>query len=232
MVNRYSISVNAGAIADRFSIEQPEHYTPRYNASPSQLLPVITSSGRQGLSWFYWGRPPQFAHNKALGEKIINQRVDDLLEKSNLKRTLLKNRCVIPADGWYAWKKIGKKTLVPHRFTCIDQPIFSIAGVWEEFEDENETMVHTFRMLTVASNESVGLVTDNMPVILNKKQEDVWRTHESDEKELVSILTPYAASLINSYTVSPRINDPQNEHASLLLPAPSSDQFGNLTLFD
>lgn len=232
MVNRYSISATAKTVAERFSIEHPEHYTPRYNASPSQLLPVITASGRQGLSWFYWGRPPQFAHNKALGEKIINQHANDLAEKSNLKRTLLKNRCIVPADGWYAWKKIGKKTLVPHRFIATDQSIFSFAGVWEEFEDETESMVHTFRILTVGANESVASITDSMPVILTKSQEDLWLHKESDEKELLGILKSYPAMNISAYTVSPRINDPQNEHSSLLLPAPSADQFGNLTLFD
>src|SRR5678816_494226 len=121
MFDRYSLTATSKQVAERFSVEVHESYKPRYNASPSQLLPVITSSGRKGLSWFYWGRPPQFAHNKTLGERIINQSVSSLLEKTNLKRTLLKDRCIIPADGWYAWKRIGKKTMVPHRLIAADQ---------------------------------------------------------------------------------------------------------------
>jgi len=232
MVNRYSLTAPTDLVTTRFSIEAPAHYTPRYNASPSQLLPVITSSGKEGLSWFYWGRPPQFAHNKTLGEKIINQSVETLLEKPTLKRTVLRNRCIIPADGWYAWKKIGKKTLVPHRITLIDQPLFSFAGVWEEFEDEKGEMVHTFMMITTAANEIVSTTSERMPVIFDKQMEDDWLEKNTSETTLLDLLKPYPASKINIYTVSPRINDATNEHPSLILPAPSSDQYGNLTLFD
>jgi putative SOS response-associated peptidase YedK len=232
MINRYSITANAELVASRFSIEVTNHYQPRYNASPSQLLPVITSSGRQGISWFYWGRPPQFAHNKPLGEKSINQSVETLQEKPTLKKTVLRNRCIIPADGWYAWKKIGKKTQVPHRFVATDQNLFSFAGVWEEFEDEGGEMLHTFMILTLQANETVSTIAERMPVIFNKKMEDVWLDKTASEKELAELLIPYSDSKISAYTVSPRINDPENEHASLILPAPSSDQHGNLTLFD
>lgn len=231
MINRYSITAAADQVATRFSVEQSSNYTPRYNASPSQLLPVITSSGRAGLSWFYWGRPPQFAHNKPLGEKSINLSIETLQERPVLKRTVLKNRCIIPADGWYAWKKIGKKTMVPHRFVLIDQNVFSFAGVWEEFEDDNGEKVHTFMIVTTQANEFVSPIAERMPVILDKKMEDVWLQNNATEKELLEVLIPYAASKISVYTVSPRINDPANEHPALILPTPSSDQYGNLTLF-
>src|SRR5687767_2001843 len=105
MVDRYSLTASADSVAKRFSIEVTEPYKSRYNICPSQLLPVITNTGPQGFSWFYWGRPPQFAHNKNLAERIINLHTEALLEKPTLKKTVLKYRCIIPADGWYAWKK-------------------------------------------------------------------------------------------------------------------------------
>jgi putative SOS response-associated peptidase YedK len=231
MINRYSITAEAFLMKERFAVEVPTAYKPRFNASPAQLLPVITASGREGVSWFYWGRPPQFAHNKPLGEKSINVSVETLAEKPVLKRTVLKNRCIVPADGWYAWKKIGKKTLVPHRFILTDQPVFSMAGVWEEFEDDKGERIHTFMVLTAQSNEFVAEIDDRMPVLLDRAKEEVWLQQASTEKELLDVLTPYPATSMSVYTVSPRINDPANEHPALILPTPSSDQFGNLTLF-
>jgi putative SOS response-associated peptidase YedK len=87
-------------------------------------------------------------------------------------------------------------------------------------------------ILTLQANETVSTIAERMPVIFNKKMEDVWLDKTASEKELAELLIPYSDSKISAYTVSPRINDPENEHASLILPAPSSDQHGNLTLFD
>jgi putative SOS response-associated peptidase YedK len=232
MVDRYSLTASAGSVAKRFSIEVPEFYKSRYNISPSQLLPVITNSGPQGLSWFYWGRPPQFAHNKNLAERIINLPVETLREKPTLKKTLLRHRCIIPADGWYAWKRIGKKTLIPHRFTLTDQEVFSFAGISEEFEDETGNIVHTFTLLTVLANELVATASERMPVILTTEQEAIWLSNKAPESELINVLTNYPTSKTTVYTVSPGISNPQNDYPSIILPAPAADQHGNLTLFD
>jgi len=232
MVDRYSLTASARMVAERFSVEVPEFYKPHYNISPSQLLPVITSSGRQGLSWFYWGRPPEFARNKNLAERIINLPVETLREKSTLKKTLLKHRCIIPADGLYGWKRIGKKTLIPHRFTLTDQAVFSFAGLSEEFEDESGTMVHTFTLITTLANELVSTAAERMPVIFDKAQENIWLSNTTPETELINVLVSYPSSKMSVYTVSPGISNPKNDYPSIILPAPAADQHGNLTLFD
>lgn len=232
MVDRYSLTASASMVAERFSVEVPEFYKPRYNAAPSQLLPVITSSGRQGLSWFYWGRPPQFARNKNLGERIINLSVETLREKPVLKKALIRHRCIIPADGLYGWKKIGKRTSIPHRFTVTDQELFSFAGLWEEFEDENDTVLQTFTLITTTANDLVSMATERMPVILDKTREETWLSENVSETELLHVLESYPSSKMSVYTVSAQISNPENDYPSIILPAPASDQHGNLTLFD
>lgn len=232
MVDRYSLTTPAALLAERFSVEVSDHYKPRYNAAPTQLLPVITSSGSSGISWFYWGRPPHFAKNKNLAEKIINLSAETLLERPVLKKTLMQNRCVIPADGFYVWKKVGKKTAIPHRVTEAGQKLFSFAGLWEEFEDEDGSMVHAFTIITIKSNELVLTLNERMPVIFDKVQEQLWLSMNSSEIELTNILKAYPANKMGIYTVSSLINNPTTDHPSLILPAPASDQHGNLTLFD
>jgi putative SOS response-associated peptidase YedK len=232
MVDRYSLTASAKTLADRFVVEVPEFYKPRFNIAPAQLLPVITSSGRQGLSWFYWGRPPQYARNKNLSEKIINLSVETLKEKPVLKKALLKNRCIIPADSLYGWKKLGKKTSIPHRFTVLDQEVFSFGGIWEEFEDEGGTILHTFSILTTEANELLAAAGEQMPVIFTKDQEEIWLSANATESALMNILVAYPAEKMTVYTVSPGISDPKNDFPSIIIPAPATDQHGNLTLFD
>lgn len=144
----------------------------------------------------------------------------------------MQTRCIIPADGFYVWKKVGKKTAIPYRVTEASHKPFSFAGLWEEFEDEDGSMVHAFTLLTVESNELIHPLNDKMPVIFDKAQETVWLNANSSETDLISILKTFPAGKLGIYTVSSLINDPEKDHPSLILPAPASDQHGNLTLFD
>lgn len=231
MIERYSITASAPVLSERFKADVPGFYKPRYNAAPTQLLPVITGSSPGGLSLFYWGRPPKTAGNKPLIEKIINLKLESLLEKPVLQKALMKNRCIIPADGFYCWKKLGKKTIIPHR--CVtDQPVFSLAGLWEEFEDDDGSMLHTFSLITTVSNALVSPVSHRMPVILDAASEKIWLNPSSDEVMLLGQLLTYPTEKMSMYTVSPRILDMRIDAPSLITPSPPADQHGNLTLFD
>jgi putative SOS response-associated peptidase YedK len=232
MIDRYTITATPEVIADRFSVEVPDFYKPKYNAAPTQLLPVITSSAPQGLSNFYWGTSPEWSKNKTLSEKIINVRAEVIHEKPAIKRAMLRTRCIVPADGFYAWKKAGKKSLIPYRFVFRTQEVFSFAAIWEEFEDTDGNEHQTFTIITVASNELVSTIYDRMPAILDRTTESIWLNKESSEADLMNALQPYAASKMNLYSISPRISDIHVDLPSMILPTPPADQFGNLTLFD
>ncbi|CAN5227803.1 SOS response-associated peptidase [soil metagenome] len=230
MINRYSLTATADMVARRFLVDVPEGYQSQFNAAPSHLLPVITQDSPQGISFFYWGTSPAWANKKPLGEKIINTRVELLAEKSVLRKKLIEKRCILPADGFYQWKKAGKKTSIPYRFTLKDKDLFSIAGLWEEYDDEAGNMFHTFTMITAESNQFVLPVAERMPVILNPASEKLWLA-SWDEKELHNILAE-PSPVLEFYSVSPLVNNPEKNDRLVIIPAPPADQFGNLTLFD
>jgi putative SOS response-associated peptidase YedK len=231
MSSAYSISASTAEVTGRFGIAESPAYQPNFNARPSQLLPVITNTGRQGLSFFYWGTSPAWAKNKPIGEKIIHLQAEVLADKPVYRRKLAERRCLVPADGFYGWKHVGKKTMVPHRFILQSKSLFAMAGIWEEYEDENGEQLHTFMIITCAANDLVIPIQERMPVILPREAEDSWLT-PSSSMDLITLLKPYDASLMDAYTVTPRINSPEANDVSLLIPTPPSDQFGNLTLFD
>lgn len=232
MIDRYSITASSAKLAERFSADVPDFYKPRYNASPTQLLPVIMANAAKGISTFYWGTSPEWAKNKTLSEKIINVRAETIPEKPALMRALMKTRCLVPADGFYSWKKTGKKTFIPYRFIATDQEVFSFAGLWEEYEDTDGNEFHTFSIITTEANSLVRTVQERMPVMLDKKGEAVWLNSESTESDLLNILIAYPADKMNHYSISPRIHDTGFDVPSLIAPAPPADQHGNLTLFD
>lgn len=232
MIDRFSIGVPASVLAERFKAEEPTAHIAKYNGAPSQLFPVITSESPQGFSYFYWGLSPAWAKNKALAERIINTQAELIAEKATLRKTLKKNRCLIPSDGFYAWKKVGKKTFVPWRFVLPSKEVFSIAGLWEEYDDEEGDSFHTFTIITTPADGLVLTVNERMPWILTKEQEAIWLKKESEEAELLSLMSSSKNPVMDGFTVSPQLNSIQYDKPLLILPTPAADQFGNLTLFD
>lgn len=232
MIDRYSITATAAQISERFSVDVPQFYKEHYNASPTQLLPIITSGSPEGVSLFYWGTAPDWAKNKTLSEKLINLRAEHFPEKPTLKKSLRTHRCIIPADGFYGWKKVGRKTSIPYRFVVGGQGIFSFPGLWEEFEDTEGVQMQTFAIITIPANNVVNAVQERMPVILTRETEKLWLDKNSTEDKLLPVFSLNNTTELSYYPVSPRISQVEIDAPSLIVPTPPADQFGNLTLFD
>lgn len=230
MVERFSIGVTAGALASRYQVDATG-FLPIYNGAPTRLFPVLTSDSPQGFSFFYWGVAPQWAKNKSIAERLINTRVEQLTERPVLKKTLKKYRCLVPSDGFYAWKKIGKKTSIPWRIFPQKKSIISIAAVWEEYDDEGGNIFHTFSLFTRPATGFVAGIIERMPCFLDQEHEAAWLTKDTTEENLLKILATNAAEEFDGFTVSPQLNHVGFDKPSLHLPMPAADQFGNLTLF-
>jgi putative SOS response-associated peptidase YedK len=232
MIERYSIGVTSKQLAARYGKDEPAAHEARYNAAPSQLLPLITHESPQGFSFFYWGQPPGWSKNKAPAEKTINTRIEQLVEKPLFRKNLVQHRCLVPSDGFFAWKKVGKKTLIPWRFAFKDKRIYSMAGLWEEYEDAENQLHHTFTIVTIPPNNFVSTVCDRMPAIVEADNEKQWLDKGMTDEELISLLGTMSNDSLDGFAVSPQLNTVSFDRPSLILPVPPADQFGNLTLFD
>ena len=230
MITRYSLTATADVLQAKYKAEVPERYKPIYNAAPTHLLPVITHDSQKGFSFFYWGAPPEWARNKALGEKIINVRTETLAEKTALRKKLLAHRCIVPADGFYEWKRIGKKTNIPYRFTLADKELFAIAGMWEEYENEAGETNHTFTILTVPASAADSAIAARIPFVLSPESVHDW-LNASQEDVIMKILSNPVTGF-EHYSVSSLINSPDRNDKLAIMPSPPADQYGNLTLFD
>ncbi len=231
MCGRYSLNKSKLELEERFQAELLGDFKPRFNIAPTQLLPVLTSDSPKGFSYFYWGITPDFAKNKPVSQKLINARSESVHQKVSFKSSFEKRRCLIPADGFFEWKRIGKKTKTPYRFTLSDESLFAFAGIWEEFENDRGETNHTFLILTTEPNRIIKDIHERMPVILRKEDEKKWLDPYTTEAELINMLKPYTAEEMSSYTVSPLVNQVSNDTSAVLRKTSPMDQFGNYTLF-
>ncbi len=232
MSSRYTLGKTAEEVSKRFKVDVTDSFEQRFNIAPTQLVPVITSDSPKGFSFFYWGLITKWANNKSLSEKLYITREEQISEKSSARTALLERRCIIPADGFYLWKKISKKSLVPYYYFEKQHQPFSMVGLWEEFEDDEGEQMHSFTLITCAANQLVAESSDRMPVILDKAKEAAWLDKSTPFDDLLSMLSPFPALQMQRHAVSSKVNNEKNEGPELIIPAAPSDQFGNYTLFD
>jgi len=232
MFDRYSISSRIVEIQKLLTFESVEEIKPIYNAAPTKLLPVITNESPRGISFFYWGLPPNWSKNRAVSKKLIQADIEQLNSKTSYRNALKKRRCLVPADGIYLWKKVSKKGKVPYRFIQKNQKPFFMPGLWDEFEDDQGKLVHTFLIITSYPVEAFKIFDFEIPVILKDTNLTAWIDDSRSTEDLKQMLLNGSEDEMNTYPVSSNISKLNYDEPDLIEPSSPVDQFGNYSLFD
>src|SRR4051812_22981251 len=197
---------------------------PNYNVAPTtDVFAVLVDGGVRRLETLHWGLVPHWAKDPSAGNRMINARAESLAEKSAYKSLFRKRRCIIPADGFYEWKKVpGQKAKQPMFIRRTDGEPLAFAGlwsVWRSKEDPGQEL-HSCTIITGEPNEKVAEIHDRMPVILPPSAWETWLSPEVDDVDLLGrLLVPAPSSLLELYPVSTAVNDVRNEGPQLIEPA-------------
>jgi putative SOS response-associated peptidase YedK len=214
MCGRYSFAVEDALILERFGVRvRTAIYISRYNCSPSQKLAIIANDAPDTLQFFRWGLVPSWAKEPSIGNKLINARAETLLEKPSFKKSFLNRRCLVPATGFFEWKKDAAKT--PMHIRLKDKEAFCFAGLWDKWVSLDGETVHSFSIITTSPNPLVEQIHNRMPVILHRDDEQRWIGPKSD-LSLVELLKPYPAERMEAWPVSRLVNSPKNDLPALL----------------
>lgn len=226
MCGRYSISKKAREIGDHFSVTIPEAFEGgHYNAAPTQVLPVIAMDQPDRLQHFRWGLQPRWESTSGTPPIVINARSESLHQKKMFSVLLPRKRCLIPADGFFEWEKLGKSRQ-PWRFLLKNEGIFAFAGLFDQVTLPDGTINNVFTIITTPANELLQGIHDRMPVILNEEGSQAWLS-EADPSRLNELLLPFPSGEMESYKVSPKVNSAALNTPELIKPW----QDPNLTLF-
>ena len=137
---------------------------------------------------------------------MINARSETAGTKPAFRDALKSRRCLIPADGFYEWKKIGSAKQA-YCFEVNGGELFAFAGIWDRWKDPSGNWVKTCSILTTTPNAVTSAVHDRMPVILDPNDYDRWiDPGMTDVFEVSNLLKPFDARLMRCYPVSTRIN--------------------------
>jgi putative SOS response-associated peptidase YedK len=229
MCGRYRLSRRKQLIEEYFETASSDvEWPPRYNIAPTQTVPIVrqhaTQSVRQ-LSMVRWGLIPSWSDDAFSAAKMINARSESAATLPAFRDAMKSRRCVIPADGFYEWKRNGK-IKQPFCFEIDDGKLFAFAGIWERWQDPTGQWIKSCSILTTAANAVMAPVHDRMPVILDPDDYDLWLDPGMKDATVVSeLLKPYGGKM-RAYPVSSRVNHVANDDAECSAPVEAHVQEG------
>ena len=220
MCGRYTLTIPVETLAKEFGLTGPvPEVPPSYNIAPTQEVAVVLEDGGEHrLEMLRWGLIPSWADDPQIGSRMINARSETAAEKPSFRRAFRERRCLIPADGFYEWQGTnnGKQPFYIH---MQDGSPFAFAGLWESWQNPEDSEIRTCTILTTEANELLAPIHNRMPVILDSEDYELWLHTGVREVELLStLLKPYSSDTLEAYPVSRRVNSPANNEPSCIEP--------------
>jgi putative SOS response-associated peptidase YedK len=227
MCGRFARKSTQEVLADWFGVELEDMpwFAPSYNAAPQSVQPVVRlnrDSGQREFAQLRWGLVPFWAKDAKFGYSTINARAEEVASKPAYREALKKRRCLVPADAFYEWQRIDKKTKHPFAFGLRSGEPYAMAGLWERWLPKEGEALETFTILTTDPNELMEPVHNRMPVILEPRDYKRWLEPADAARPPVDLLRPYPAEKMVAWPVSDRVGNVRNNDPQLLEePGPS-----------
>ena len=153
-----------------------------------------------------------------MAQRPINARAETLSEKSSFKELLKNQRCLVPASGFFEWKKEGSKK-IPFYFHLPKILLFACAGLYDCWKCPDGKLLFTYTIITTEPNELIAKIHNRMPSILQPEHEDRWLSKVPlSAVDLKEILSPFPAENMSMYPVSPLVNSPDADDERIIKP--------------
>lgn len=220
MCGRFALHHATAEVAEHFGAEQLSiELAPRYNIAPSQPVAVVRQRGVRSLDACKWGLVPSWAKDPKIGNRMINARAETLAEKPSYKSALKRRRCLIPASGFYEWRREGEEERIPTYIHALDESLLALAGLWEEWRSPEGEALHTCTILTTQANAFMAPIHARMPVILPPAACEQWLDQEQQDLEpLLALLQPWAGDELASHAVGRQVNAASFDEPSCIQP--------------
>ena len=215
MCGRYSLTTPVDSMAGLFGFDERPNLAARYNIAPTQdvLIVRIGESGAvQGVT-VRWGLTPPWAKNLNDGVRMINARSETVQEKASFRGAYGSRRCLIPADGFYEWRKseTGKQ---PYRIAMRDSLAFAFAGIWETWCAPSGKKIETCAILTTVATPALTQIHHRMPVILDPGSYDLWM--KGPPNAAAALMQPYESDALGAYSIGAAVGDVRNDGSKQL----------------
>ncbi len=206
MCGRYKITKPISKTIDIVKTNIKVEDTNNYNAHPSQKLPIIKSyTNGKALELYEWGLVPNWSKKLDKFSPLINARRETLMEKITFKNLIQTSRCIVPADGYYEWKREGK-IKIPYYFTKENGEVLFFAGIHQN---------NKFCIITREATDKISHIHHREPMIINQSHINNYLNIKKNAMEVLNSIKP---PNLKFHEVSKDVNNPQNNNPNLTKP--------------
>lgn len=241
MCGRYTLRKGLNNVAEKlghYLLDAPQSNSgiaARYNIAPTQENLVLRKSfenpGQLQAAYLRWGLVPSWSKTPHTQSPMINARSETVAEKPSFRAAYQRRRCLVPADGFYEWKK-AKGVNQPYFFSLADDSVFLMAGIWETWVGEHNQYFDSYTILTTHSNSLMAKYHDRMPVILSGEKLEQWLEPNMPNlgaSERHELFAPIESKLMSCRPANPIVNNNRSDGPKCL-EAPESKPIPQLDL--
>lgn len=213
MCGRFTLTARPEAVAQEFSLAAVDPFPARFNIAPTQPILIVRDvEGRGGVferqsHLARWGLIPSWAKDPATLPLLFNARSETAAERNAFRGAMRYRRCLVPASGFYEWRRKGKARPDPFFLKARQREPIAFAGLAETFLAPDGSEIDTAAILTVASNEALRSIHERMPVVLRRDDFARWLdTRDNAPDAVADLLRTPAEDLFEIVPVSERVN--------------------------
>ena len=217
MCGRFHLSTSADDLVELFDAKRNElgDWEPCYNIAPTMTVPIVREhEGERVLSGAHWGLVPFWADEKKTGFSMINARAETVAKKRSFKGPIRKSRCIVPADGWFEWRREGD-VKQPYHFHLAGNTIAPFAGIWT-WNEKLELL--SCSIIVTDANPVAAEIHDRMPVILGRHAVEEYLDSEAELEDVLGLLKPYQGNDLQMTKVSRRVSNVRNQGPGCIEP--------------
>lgn len=222
MCGRFVLAVNPQQLTLEFGLAHAPAGASNYNISPTQNVLAITNEEPDSAIELRWGLVPSWAKDLSIGAKMINARSETIEEKPAFRSAFKRRRCLIPANGFYEWRKNDDGSKTPMYIHLGDRELFAFAGLWEVRRTDEGEVLRSCTIITTGANSFMQSIHDRMPVILHQDDYADWLTPgDANVAAMKALLRPYEDAAMTAYPVSKAVNRAGYSSPELIQPLAS-----------
>ncbi len=237
MCGRYSSSRPAEELAGTFGVREGPAaggLPADYNVAPTKKVHAVLERPPERdaalvrrLAVLRWGLVPSWAKDKAIGNRMINARMETVAEKPAYRKAFAARRCLLPADGYYEWYAAGDgRRKQPFYLHPKDGGVLAMAGLYEIWrdrelaDDDPDAWLWSTTVLTTSASDDLGRLHDRSPLLVPEQRWSDWRDPGRPGTTMADLLVPATPGLLDAYPVGRAVGNVRNNGPGLLEPLP------------
>jgi putative SOS response-associated peptidase YedK len=218
MCGRYALTLPPDAVRAVFGYREQPNFPARYNIAPTQPVPVVVAaSGARSFMLMRWGFLPGWVKDPKEFPLVINVRGETARQKPSFRAALARRRALMPADGFYEWRRVGPENRA-YLFRRPDRGPFAFAAIWETWSAPDCGEIDTVALVNSHANGLMAAIHPRCPIILDDAGAERWLDPDARPDDIDAMLKPPPDDMLEMLRIGPAVNRVSEDGPHVQLP--------------